>query len=474
MLEVPGVTNTRLVLDALLLVLSVVLAIAGARSAGVPHDAEYLAYLFAPLTMALLGARGMYSASLRVSVLDGAAHILGATSLAAMALLGIQAITSPSSRPGPLVAREWLFATLFLAAGRLTLAVAQRRARALGVVGRRTLIVGAGRIGAQVERRLETQPELGLHAVGYVDFVAPSAELVPGRKLPVLGHPEDMQRIVRETGARHVVLAFPSSRGADALLVPLVRQFERLGLTISVVPRLFEMVNMRVEVEHLGGVPLLRMRSVNPNGWQFAIKHGFDRLIAGLALLILSPLLGLLALAVRLSSPGPIMYRQRRTGRDGREFDLLKFRSMKVAAVAPATEEQKQHVGADGTVLDVLGPGGVEGSDRRTPIGRFLRRSSLDELPQLWNVLKGEMSLVGPRPERPEFVDQFAGRLERYKDRHRVKSGITGWAQVHGLRGKTSLADRIEWDNYYIENWSLWLDVKIALMTLVAVFRGAE
>jgi exopolysaccharide biosynthesis polyprenyl glycosylphosphotransferase len=285
-----------------------------------------------------------------------------------------------------------------------------------------------------------------------------------------------MPRIVHETGARHVVIAFPSARGADRMLVPWVRQFEQLGLTISVVPRLFEMVNVRVEVQHLGGVPLLGLRSINPKGWQFTIKHAFDRATAGLALLVLSPIIGATALAVRLSSPGPIFYRQRRIGRDGTEFDLLKFRSMRVARVAPATEAQARQAEADGVskVLDLLGPGGVEGADRRTPIGRFLRRSSLDELPQLWNVLKGEMSLIGPRPERPEFVAEFAGRLERYKDRHRVKSGITGWAQVHGLRGNTSLADRIEWDNYYIENWSLWLDLKIALMTIVAVFRGAE
>jgi lipopolysaccharide/colanic/teichoic acid biosynthesis glycosyltransferase len=193
--------------------------------------------------------------------------------------------------------------------------------------------------------------------------------------------------------------------------------------------------------------------------------------LAGALIAGLSPVLAAVALAVRLSSPGPVLYRQARMGRDGRQFHLLKFRSMMVDAVdlpprAPAA--------APGDENDVVGPGGVEGADRRTPIGRFLRRTSLDELPQLWNVLMGDMSLVGPRPERPEFVEEFGGRLERYKDRHRVKSGITGWAQVHGLRGKTSMADRIEWDNYYIENWSLWLDFKVLLMTIVAVFRGAE
>ena len=475
LLEAPGVTNTRFVLDALMLIGAAGAAVGGARAAGVPHDAEFLAYLFAPLTMLLLGLRGMYRPAQHLSLLDGAAHILGATSAGAMVLLGLQALSEPASRPGPLVARAWLFGTLFVAGGRLMLALAQRRARATGAIGRRTLIVGAGRVGAQVERRLRSQPELGLRPIGYVDFVAPPEELVPGRTAPLLGHPEDIARIVQETHARHVVIAFPSARGADRVMVPWIRQFEQLGLTVSVVPRLFEMVNMRVEVQHLGGVPLLALRSVNPKGWQFAIKHGLDRLTAAVALVVLSPIIGITALAVRLSSPGPVLYRQRRIGRDGTEFDLLKFRSMLIAPpTPPAAERNRESAPAPPATTDVLGPGGVEGADRRTPIGRFLRKSSLDELPQLWNVLKGEMSLIGPRPERPEFVAEFAGRLERYRDRHRVRSGITGWAQVHGLRGKTSLADRIEWDNYYIENWSLWLDLKILLMTFVAVFRGAE
>ncbi len=180
---------------------------------------------------------------------------------------------------------------------------------------------------------------------------------------------------------------------------------------------------------------------------------------------MLSPILLLLALGVRLSSPGPVLFRQRRVGLDGREFNLLKFRSMRM----PAQPDE-----AVAGHPDDLAPGGVEGADRRTPLGRFLRRSSLDELPQLINVLRGEMSLVGPRPERPEFVDRFSEVHDRYDERHRVKSGITGWAQIHGLRGRTSLADRVEMDNFYIEHFSLALDLRIILRTLVVLFRNAE
>jgi lipopolysaccharide/colanic/teichoic acid biosynthesis glycosyltransferase len=187
-----------------------------------------------------------------------------------------------------------------------------------------------------------------------------------------------------------------------------------------------------------------------------------------LTLVVLAPLMIILALLVKVSSPGPVLLSQIRNGRDGREFGMLKFRSMRLH---PAT------MSPDSSLLELLAdvaPGGVEGYDRRTRIGALLRRTSLDELPQLFNVLRGEMSFVGPRPERPHYVKLFGTEVARYTDRHRVKSGITGWAQVNRLRGKTSISDRVEWDNYYIENWSFALDLKIIAMTVAAVSKGAE
>jgi exopolysaccharide biosynthesis polyprenyl glycosylphosphotransferase len=245
-----------------------------------------------------------------------------------------------------------------------------------------------------------------------------------------------------------------------------VRECDELGLEVSLVPRLFESINVRVGLEHIGGMPLFRLHTVRPKGWQFAVKHALDRLMASALIVVLSPILIAATVAVKVSSRGPIFFRQRRVGRDGRDFDLLKFRSMRLADESP--ENVSVLLPGD------TAPGGVEGTDRRTGIGRLMRRTSIDELPQLFNVLRGQMSIVGPRPERPEFVELFERRVDRYEDRHRVKSGITGWAQVHGLRGKTSLSDRIELDNFYIENWSLWLDVKILVMTVGAVFHAAE
>ena len=234
-----------------------------------------------------------------------------------------------------------------------------------------------------------------------------------------------------------------------------------MGVGVSLVPRLYESINDRATLDHVGGLPLLTLRPVDPKGWQFAIKHAFDRIFALLALVALSPVMLAVAIAVRRSSPGPILFRQRRVGRDGHEFDVLKFRTMR----------ERTPFAAEFLLPTGVAPGGVEGEDRRTPVGRFLRSFSLDELPQFINVLRGDMSLVGPRPERPEYVERFSRYVTRYGDRHRVKSGITGWAQVNGLRGQTSIADRVEWDNYYIQNWSLRLDLRIIALTVAEVLR---
>jgi lipopolysaccharide/colanic/teichoic acid biosynthesis glycosyltransferase len=205
------------------------------------------------------------------------------------------------------------------------------------------------------------------------------------------------------------------------------------------------------------------LRPTDPLGWQFAVKHTFDRGFALVALLVLAPLMALLALGVKFSSPGPALFRQRRVGRDGQVFDVLKFRTMREA-----------HTPQTFVPPPGIAPGGVEGEDRQTRFGHWLRSNSLDELPQLINVLRGEMSLVGPRPERPEYVQRFALEVAHYGERHRVKSGITGWAQVNGLRGQTSIDDRVEWDNFYIQNWSLGLDLRILALSVSAVLRRPQ
>jgi len=451
----------RLGVDLAMLSLAVTAAIVGAHAAKVSVDSEAVLYAYPPLVVAALYVRGLYRRELGISILDRLLSAMGATSISAMAILAAVVFVEPASRPTGLIVRAWLFATVYVGVGRILLAGIQRRAREHGMLGRRALIVGAGRVGAHVARRLADHPEYGLRPIGFLD-ADPLPDQLHHREGAVLGGPDELDRVVSEARVDHVILAF--SQEPDQALIPLVRRCDELGVEISLVPRLYEAINARVNVEHLGGMPLLTLRSVDPQGWQFEIKHVFDTVMAVVLLAALAPLMGVVALAVRLSSSGPIFFRQRRVGRDGRVFDLLKFRSM-----AAAAESDGDFRPAGGTA-----PGGVEGVDRRTAVGRLIRRTSIDELPQLVNVIRGEMSLVGPRPERPEFVTIFRGDIDRYGERHRVRSGITGWAQVHGYRGQTSLADRVEWDNFYIENWSLWLDFKILLLTVAAVLRPAS
>jgi exopolysaccharide biosynthesis polyprenyl glycosylphosphotransferase len=376
-----------------------------------------------------------------------------------MAVLTLRALLTEPSDLAAQVIRPWAFATVYVAAGRVALHWSQSQARRRGESLRPTLIVGAGRIGRLTAKRLLEHPELGLRPIGFLDKEPLDAQ-DGGVVLPVLGASWDLDRVVEEHGVQQVIVTF--STAPDEVLLRLFRRCEELGASVAFVPRLFEKVTGRLTVDYLGGLPVLSARAPDPRGLQFAVKYATDRLLAATLVLLAAPVVLAASLGVLLTLGRPVFFRQRRIGRDGREFEMLKFRTMR-AKVEP--EELDVELPPD------TAPGGVEGEDRRTPFGAFLRRTSLDELPQLFNVLKGDMSLIGPRPERPQFVGLFEQSVYRYGDRHRVKSGITGWAQVNGLRGKTSLADRVEWDNYYIENWSLWLDLKIALLTAVAVLR---
>lgn len=415
-----------------------------------------------PLVMVLFWLRGIYRRRISSLLLEGTVSVASGLAIATMTVAVGNTYATGHSLPEVTALHVWILTVLCVAGMRAVTLGARHALRASGLVRTPTLIIGAGVVGDRVAERLIERPGYGLDPIGFLDSDFASAfARMRGSVLPVLGAPDELEKIIRSTGATHVVISFARERDHD--LVPLIRRCTVLGVDVSLVPRLFESVNDRLTRESVGPLPLYVMAATNPRSWEFALKHVIDRVVAAVGLVVLAPLMLLVAVAVKLSSPGPVLFRQRRIGRDGTEFELLKFRSMRTAR---ASEWQGPGVG--------LAPGGVEGEDRRTPLGRLLRRTSIDELPQLWNVLRGEMSLVGPRPERPEFVARFGDELERYDDRHRVKSGITGWAQVNGLRGKTELEDRIEWDNYYIENWTLGLDLRILARTLVAVFRPAE
>jgi exopolysaccharide biosynthesis polyprenyl glycosylphosphotransferase len=417
---------------------------------------------FAALVAYLSWRRKRYSRQVKLDNLDTLRETAAALAVSAGAVVTARVLLGSGADPGISTVRLVVAAAVLLGCGRIGLNLWQLRERRRGNALVPTLIVGAGRVGHLTAKRLLDNPGLGLRPVGYLDKEPMDEGGTVG--LPVLGASWDFDDVVAAQNVGQVIVTF-STAPAEVLL-RIVSRCEELGIEVALVPRLFEKATEQLTIEHLGGLPLVTPHPSNPRGWRFALKYAVDRIVAVLLLCVLSPVLVACALAVWVSLGRPILFRQRRVGCDGREFEMLKFRSMRPGDGRPQGALD---------LPDDTAPGGLaEAPSRVTRVGRFLRATSLDELPQLLNVLRGEMSLVGPRPERPEFVELFEGHVHRYFDRHRVKAGITGWAQVNGLRGRTSLSDRVEWDNFYIDNASLWLDVKIIGRTLLAPFRLSE
>jgi exopolysaccharide biosynthesis polyprenyl glycosylphosphotransferase len=457
-LDAPRWARALAAVDAVVLAGAVAAAILGSPRAPGPA-AVPLGLAFMAVAMVLLALRRGPDARLDAALVEIAVHAVGVMSLSTMLVLGAAA-TLGVEHPLGLALRLWVFSCVYVAAARAVMCQSRRQLLANPALGTPTLVVGAGHVGTRLVRRLRSDPSYGLRPVGMLDANPLDDAVERGAGVAVIGSHEQLSEAVRRTGARRVILAFSSE--PDHLLVEAAAQCQRMGVEVLLVPRLFETINHRATLDHLGGMPLLALRPTDPLSWQFAVKHALDRAVAAVALVALAPLLALAALAVRISSPGPILFRQLRIGRDGKPFYLLKFRTMR----EPADAEQQRFEPPEGCA-----PGGIEGIDRRTRVGAILRDSSIDELPQLINVLRGEMSIVGPRPERPDYVERFNAQVEGYERRHRVRAGITGWAQVNGLRGQTSIADRAEWDNYYIQNWSLGLDLRILALTVAEVLR---
>jgi Undecaprenyl-phosphate glucose phosphotransferase len=327
--------------------------------------------------------------------------------------------------------------------------ILERRWRA-GIGLKRVLIAGSGELGRLVADKILEHRELGYQIVGFVDDKA-TGDHLGYRGLPLLGPVEEASEIAAREAVDHLYVALPPEQ--HLRMLQLIESTSRECVDVKVVPDLLQVIALRARLEDLDGVPVININDVPLQGFNTIVKRAIDIAISSAALAILAVPLGILATLVRLTSRGPVFYYQERMGLDGKSIIIVKFRSMSEDAEA-------------GT-----GPVWARQNDPRvTPFGRFLRRSNLDELPQLWNVLCGDMSIVGPRPERPHFVEQFKHRIPQYMLRHKVKAGLTGWAQVHGWRGNTSIEKRIEYDLYYIENWSVRLDLKIMWLTLLRGF----
>jgi exopolysaccharide biosynthesis polyprenyl glycosylphosphotransferase len=344
----------------------------------------------------------------------------------------------------------WLFTVILVALGRLVNSLIRSQLRKRGSVRDRVLIVGTGEVGQVILQKLRSNPGLGYEVVGFATADGGDAASLDA---PILGKAGDLVGIINEHDIDEVIIAMPEATHHE--IMTLIAECERGKVTIRVFPDVFQIIAGPVSVGELVGLPLLTVRDVALRGWRRVAKRAVDLIGSSLALVFLSPLMLLMALLIKLDSRGPVFYAQERMGMDAKPFHMLKFRSMREDAEAN-------------------GPGWTVKDDPRvTRLGRVLRRIDIDELPQLVNVLVGDMSLVGPRPERPIYVNRFRRSIPRYMDRHWEKSGMTGWAQVNGLRGDTSIAERTKYDLWYNENWSLLLDFKIVLRTILNVFRSA-
>jgi Undecaprenyl-phosphate glucose phosphotransferase len=394
----------------------------------------------------------LYHQARAVSRVDEFYAVFGAVSIGMMMSVAISTLLFKSLEfdfPRVLIIYSWLLTIVLVMIARLIYHAVQWRMQARGVGRDRALIVGTGDIGRLVLEKIKGSPHLGYEVIG---FVHKNGETEPENVLgaPVLGNSDDLTRLIDELHIDEVIIALPEA--SDDEMLELISKCSKASLSIKVFPDVFQIIATQVTIDDLGGLPLLSVRDVRQRGWRVTVKRLMDVTVSAAGLVFISPLLFIMSILIKLESPGPVFYVQERMGLDAKPFMMIKFRSMRQDAEAN-------------------GPGWTTPDDpRRTKLGTFIRKTNVDELPQLINVLIGDMSLVGPRPERPVYVEQFRRTIPRYMERHKEKAGLTGWAQVNGLRGDTSISERTKYDLWYIENWSLLLDIKILIRTGLRLF----
>ena len=400
----------------------------------------------------------LYHQRRAVSRVDEFYAVFGAVSIGMMMSVAVSALTFKNSALEPdfsrvMIIYAWMLTIALVMAGRIVHRSLQARARNVGWGRDRVLLVGTGDVAQMILQKIQWSPWLAYEVVGLVAKNGNGShppENILGA--PVLGTTDDLPRLIDERGIHEVIIALPEASHQETL--GIIALCDRGSISVKVFPDVFQFIAGQVTIDDLGGLPLLAVRDVALRGWKLALKRAVDVIGSVVLLVLFSPFMLLVAILIKLESPGPVFYAQERMGLDARPFLMLKFRSMRQDA-----ESETGPVWAK------------PGDTRRTRLGAIIRKVSIDELPQFINVLLGDMSLVGPRPERPAFVEQFRQSIPRYMDRHREKAGCTGWAQVNGLRGDTSITERTKYDLWYIENWSLLLDFKIMLRTALRAFN---
>ncbi len=381
-----------------------------------------------------------------VSRVDQFYYVFAAVSIGTLVAVAISTFLFKNDKvildyPRAMIIYAWLLTILLLVIGRMAHQLLRSALRNRGWGKDRVVVVGTGDMAQVVVQRILRSPYLGYELLGVVNGVQ-AAEIAG---VPVLGTPEDLPTLIEQLGLDEVIIAMPEKGHRETVRV--ISYCERGRVSIKIFPDVFQFVTSQASIDELGGLPLLSVRDYALRGYLLIFKRLMDMLGAALGLVFLSPLMLLIAVAIKFESPGPVFFVQERMGLDAKPFRMIKFRSMR--------RDAERH-----------GPGWTTDNDpRQTRLGTLIRKIEADELPNLINVLLGEMSLVGPRPEQAHYVEQFRQTVPRYMDRHQEKGGMTGWAQVNGLRGDTSIAERTKYDLWYMENWSILLDVKIILRT---------
>ncbi len=412
----------------------------------IDHLPMFLAQAFSIVGVLFLNRQ--YYVPRAVSRIDQTLYVFISVSIGILLAVALTTIFLRTNRaiadyPRTMLVYNWILTVILLILGRLVVNGVRKWLQDRGIGKDRVILVGTGDTARMILQRIVWSPDLGYDLVGIINDNGDESEILG---VPVLGRPEDLPDLITQYRLDEVIVAIPEKGHRETLHV--ISYCERGRVTIKVFPDLFQYITTTAGIEDLGGLPLLSVRDYALRGYLLTMKRLIDFLGSAVGLVALSPLMFLTALAIKVESPGPVFFVQPRMGLDGREFMMIKFRSMR-------TDAEKD------------GPGWtVKNDPRQTRLGTLLRRLEVDELPNLINVLLGEMSLVGPRPEQAYYVEQFRQYVPRYMDRHREKGGMTGWAQVNGLRGDSSINERTKYDLWYSENWSILLDTKILLRTL--------
>ncbi len=414
---------------------------------GIPSFYTYITLLIImiPLWFIVFKALGLYRPRRISSRVAEAMDIVKATSIATLILISLTFFVARSEFSRVIFLYFWIISIVALCITRILFREFLRLIRKRGYNLRYALIVGTGNLGQDITNKIQEHPELGLKIRGFLSEDASQVgNTVDGYQ--VLDTYENIRDVIISNQIDMVLITLPLN--ANEKLKSILDNIADEMVSILIVPDLFEFISLRGGVGEFEGMPIISLRDSPLYGWNRVIKRTTDILLSLLIILITSPLMLVISILIKATSPGPILYKQDRMGLDGKIFKMLKYRTMGTQA-----EEKTGPMWA------------TENDHRRTLIGTFLRKTSLDELPQFFNVLKGDMSIVGPRPERPHFIQQFRSKIPKYMLRHKMKAGITGWAQVNGWRGNTSLEKRIEYDLYYIENWKLMFDFEIMWLT---------